>query len=169
MFTVLKSTPYGSLIYWNSRRIFHNDIDLEECIQEVKIATPNFRSLGWSPDVYVKSGLEGYHLGLEVNKDWWEETCAGDQTKRLSKIRTDPDFLTGRVRLLIATLPYSEFNIYTDGNAPAPPWHLAWLKKREEELAQAGWKREEKDAELDLLGAPDCVEHKYFKIEHRSI
>ncbi len=168
-FTVLTSTHYGGLVYCNNRRTFRNEIDFEERIQEIKLGSPTLRSLGWSPDVYVKWEIGGYDLGLEVNKNWREKTCLADETKRLSKVRATPDHLTGTVRLVIATLPYAEFNIYADGNAPAPPRYEAVLKKRDKELTEAGWKREEKDAELHLLGAPDCIEHKYFKIDHRAI
>ncbi|MGB6482080.1 MAG: hypothetical protein WBE86_01185 [Candidatus Acidiferrales bacterium] len=169
MFTVLTRTSYGRLVYWNSRRTFHNKIDFDERIWEIKLDTPTFPSPGWSPDVFVEWGSRGCELGLEVDKEWWEKTCLADETKQLSKISIHAEYLTGRVRLVIATLPRAEFETYATGNAPASLGFDVRLKKLDKKLAQAGWKRKEMDAEWHLLGAPDCIEHKYFKVEHRSI
>lgn len=123
----------------------------------------------WSPYIYFKWGTEGYELGLEVNADWWKDICAADATNQLGKIKTHPEFLTGTTRLLVATLPYSEFGVYSAGNAPASWFATSKQKHRDKELTNAGWKREESDWEMHHLGAPESVKHKYFTVSHRAI
>lgn len=173
VFTVLKSAPPDDLIYWDSRRIFRSEMDFQECIVELKVAHPSWGGNGRSVDLFFKWGADGYEFGLEVNADWWGKVCAADETGHLSKIRTNPEYLTGTTRLVVAILPYSEFRIYTHGNALASLYDAAARKEREKrrnaELANAGWVREESDWELDYLGFPECIKHKYFTVEHRPI
>lgn len=173
VFTVLKSGTPDDLIYWDSRRIFRSDVDFQERIRELKIAQPSWGGNGRSVDLFLKWGTDGYELGLEVNADWWGKVCAADETGHLAKVRTDPEYLTGTTRLVVAILPYAEFRTYTDGNATASWYDAATQKKREErrnaELAKTGWLREESNWELDYLGSPEILKHKYFTIVHRAI
>lgn len=174
VFTMLKPGPFDGLLYWNSHRIFRSEVDFGERIEEIKITHPTLgEGWDWSPDVYLKWGRDGYELGLEVNAEWWERTCAAEEAKQLAKIKSDPQHLTGTTRLAVATLPYSEFAIYAEGNVPASWYDTATLKKQERnkdaELAKAGWKREESDWESHHLGAPEGVKHKYFTVEHKAV
>jgi hypothetical protein len=165
-FTVLEP----GLCFWNSRRRFVSTEEFEERIEEIKIHGPSW---SWSPSVYFKIGIRGYELGLSVNADWWKRICAADETKELANTEADSsDFhLTGHLNLVVARLPYAEFGVYGRGNAVG--YSLSQQRReekaREAEIVRAGWKRQESSAELDLLGAPEGVEHKYFTVEHRAI
>lgn len=168
-FTVLRPQPDAclpGLIYWNSRKTFVSEVDFEEGIEEIKLDHPSFENnprLARSPEVFIKFGAKGYELGLAVLEEWWKQTCAEDKTKEIAKTKTGTDYLTGTTRLVVATLPYSEFRRY-----------FYQVNEKHErntnaQLAQNGWKREEIDSELQLLGAPDEVKHKYFTVAHRAI
>jgi hypothetical protein len=162
-FTVLQprhDAYLPGLIYWDSRQRFVNEVEFEERIEEIKIEHPHLKGRLWSPELYFKPGIHGYELGLTVQEGWWKQICAADEA--LAKIKADTNHLTGMTRLVVAILPFSEFDSYLRESEHND-------RRRKKRLAERGWKREDPDPELALLGAPDCVEHKYFAIDHRGI
>jgi hypothetical protein len=173
LFSVLqpRSDAYlPALIYWDSRRRFVSEVEFEEQIEEIHVENPTLKGHAWEwkPEVYFKGGLGGYEVGLGVNGKWWEQICAADETKELAKTKTDTDPFTGRTQLAVATLPYSEFDIYYHDVAYGSKRRE---KQRNRQLAQNGWKAEDlPDAEIEHVFRPPIrIDHKYFTVEHRHI
>jgi hypothetical protein len=124
---------------------------------------PSYANL---PRVVFKWGSGGYEIGLEVQIDWWEERCKSGEVKELAKLKQRQDHMCGTTRVVVATLPYSEFETYyrTVDQAQIKKLQAEWDKQ----LAASGWKRAaERDSEI-----PDPwsrVEHKYVSVSHRNI
>ncbi len=129
---------------------------------------PFFHHPRWSslPRLCFKWGTGGYEIGLEVQDDWWEHLRGSKGMGELAKVKEHRDHLCGTTRLVIATLPYSEFGLYYQSV------DYDSMKKLQEvmdkQLEANGWKRKvERDSEI---GDPwSHVEHKYFTVSHRSI
>ncbi len=180
-FTVIKPPADDGLLpgltFWDNRKVFLAEVELSEPVIEVE---DNFSLPGrgeehpflhhpkWStlPRFCFKWGTAGYEIGLEVQDDWWEHLCRDKEIGELSKIKGDRDHLCGTTRLVIATLPYSEFSLYygkVDYN------DLTKVQEAmDKQLEANGWKRKvERDSEI--RDPWSHVEHKYFAVSHRSI
>jgi hypothetical protein len=180
-FTVIRPPSSEGLLpglaFWNNGKVFLNDLELEAAIIENKDVLPRFRHgekhdifdhPSWAslPRIVFKWGDGGYEIGLEVQVDWWKERCQSGELKGLANVKQHIDYMCGTTRLVVATLPYSEFAAYYRSI------DYAELKKLQEEwdkqLLTKGWQRKaDRDSEI-----PDPwfrVEHKYFSVSHRSI
>jgi hypothetical protein len=181
LFTVIKAPSATRLLpgltYWNNRKVFLSDVELSESVIEIKddafmprigAVHPFLRHPEWArlPEVYFKWGSGGYELGLEVQADWWKELCANPEMAEVSKIKSQPDHLCGTTRLVIATLPYSEFAPYYQD----VPYNK--MKKLQDEvnkqLASFDWKRPV-ERESEIRDPWSHIEHKYFTVAHREI
>jgi hypothetical protein len=178
-FTVIRPPSSEGLLpglsFWNNEKIFLNDLELEAAI--VKTEGMGFRHgqkhdffdhPSWStlPRMVFKWGDGGYEIGLEVQMEWWDERCKSGDVKELANLKQDKDHMCGTTRVVVATLPYSEFEAYYRAN------NYEKLKKLQDEwdkqLVAKGWQRTvEGDSEI-----PDPwsrIEHKYFSVAYRSI
>jgi hypothetical protein len=178
-YTVLNERERGSLVYWNNHHVFQTGIDLWEDLAPVGIEPDeeheelervmsilNDRG-GKAPiQFFCKLGLidlktVGYLLGFIV-PDWWWEKNRSACPKPIQEDRGKVP-LTGQVKITVAVIPYSEFLAY-EGT-----WNERASLKLDQECEQFGWKREERDTEDRLLGAPESIKHNYFTVEHREI
>jgi hypothetical protein len=181
-FTVIKPPVDEGLLpgltFWDNRKVFLVEVELSEPVIEIENEFslrgrgqehPFFHHPKWSslPRFCFKWGTGGYEIGLEVQDDWWEHLRESNKAiGNLAKIKGARDHLCGTTRLVIATLPYSEFSLYYQ-NVDHDD-----LKKVQEamdkQLESNGWKRQvERDSEIRDPWAH--VEHKYFTVSHRSI
>src|SRR5467141_684320 len=126
-FTVIKPPSEEGLLpglaFWNNQKVFLNELELSEPVIEeegdglrLRFGEKHkfFDHPSWSslPRVVFRWGTKGYEIGLEVQNDWWKERCKSGELKELAKIKEHSDYLCGTTRLVIATLPYSEFAAY---------------------------------------------------------
>jgi hypothetical protein len=179
-FTVLKpmtenSQPPG-LMYSDNLKFFLNEADLSESIMPIDDdlgrygqAHPLFNHPKWSqlPEVYFKWGVGGYEIGLEVHDDWWKDLSKDGEVGELSKLTQHRDSRCGTTRLLIASLPYSEFSIYYQD----VPYEQMQKHQdaRDKLLEEKGWKRQHDDPDAEIRDSWSRVEHKYFAVAHRTI
>ncbi|HET7107269.1 MAG TPA: hypothetical protein VFI38_10695 [Candidatus Acidoferrum sp.] len=181
-FTVIRPPSeqdlWPGLTFWNNEKVFLNELELSEPVIENEDDGMRFgfgekhkffNHPSWSslPRVVFKWGMKGYELGLEVQADWWKERSQSGELKKLAKIEEHTDHLCGNTRLVIATLPYSEFAVYYQ--------HVDYDKQgkvqaeRDKQLEANGWKRKEEDKDSEIRDPWSRIEHKYFSISHRSI
>jgi hypothetical protein len=187
-FTVLQRRPDAllpGLTFWDSRKRFLN-------------GTPDFREAIWDtqidhgfPELYFRassdpnpmhdvpnSGIDWknckpefvWELGLIVPEEWWKKACDADST--LAQVLTETDLAgpppPANKRLIIARLPYCEFDIYFRPNIH---FHhgghdMRELKRRREQLSSRGWEWEE-DQVPGEYGV--TTRHKYFTVYHRKL
>jgi hypothetical protein len=84
----------------------------------------------------------------------------------LAKAETSTNHLTGTIRVTIATLPYSEFDLYyraVDYKDMAKA-----QEERDKRLTAYGWKRNE-DRNPEVSDPWSRIEHKYCSISHRGV
>jgi hypothetical protein len=182
-FTVVRppfdNGPPPGLIYWNDRKVFLSGMELSESIVEINDESfsprlgdrhPFFEHPRWArlPQVYFKGGIDGYELGLEVQDDWWKHLCESAEIGELSKIKTYRNHLCGTTRLTVATLPYSELNIYYHDVWDSVDRWIEWEKVRNKQLEAHGWKRED-GGDSEIRDPWSNIKHKYFTVSHRGL
>src|SRR5450432_1521748 len=162
------------LTFWDNRKRFLTEVDISESVIEIGhkfkrgeghqfFHHPAYSNL---PRFAFKWGRRGYEIGLEVQDDWWKHLCSDGELGELAKIKDHKDYPCGTTRLVVATLPYSEFGPYYQSN------DYANVKKQREvidkQLVANGWKRKiERDSEI--RDPWSRIEHKYFSVSHRGI
>jgi hypothetical protein len=172
LFTVIRLPSAGlppGLTYWNNRKVFVNKLELSESIIKSESMFdgeqhPFFKHPSWStlPRLYFWWDVDGYELGLEVQYDWWKRLCESGEIGELGKIKTRSNQLCGTTRLVIATLPYSEFESYYQNV------DYGQQKVWDKQLEAKEWKRKVvKDSEI--RDPWSHVDHKYFAVSHRDI
>jgi hypothetical protein len=160
-----------TLVYSNDRRSFASDVDFEEPMITIErehgilADDPLFRR----DDVllFVKSGWDGYNLGIIVPDWWWGEVKASCP----KPMEESKDSSTGRVELILATISYREFDCYWQ---PAERGSAFYFKTEKQirdrtdgQRNKFGWMKVERP---DIPGIWDVsIEHKYFTVEHRAI
>jgi hypothetical protein len=85
----------------------------------------------------------------------------------LSKLTQHRDPRCGTTRLLIASLPCSEFSIYYQ-DVPYEQMQKQ-QQARDKLLEEKGWKRQHDDPDAEIRDPWSRVEHKYFAVAHRTI
>jgi hypothetical protein len=180
-FTVIRPPADDGLLpglaFWDNRKVFLAEVELSEPVIQIEDAFglpargeehPFFHHPKWSnlPELCFKWGAGGYEIGLEVQDDWWEHLRENNKIGDLAKIKVHRDHLCGTTRLTVATIPYSEFGLYYQNVG------YDSLKKVQEgmdkELDINGWTRKiERDSEI--RDPWSRIEHKYFRVSHRSI
>ena len=180
-FTVIRPPSDDGLLpglaFWDNAKRFLNELELNEPIIDQEderlrfgfgekhkfFDHPNWSSL---PRIVFRWGIKGYEIGLEVQDDWWNERCQSGELKELANVKKHTDHLCGATRLVIATLPYSEFAAYYQKINYAQQKRLQeeWNKQ----LEANGWKRKEEE-DSEIQDPWWHVEHKYFSVSNRSI
>jgi hypothetical protein len=182
-FTVIRppsSSVYSSLpglTYCNDRKIFLAALELSE-----RIALPggwsedrSFKHEWWgtAPEFFFRAGDNGYELGLEVERDWWENLRKTGEIGELAKIKSPKELKTSyrnnRLRLVTATLPYSAFSSYYE-ELDYDQRHKQ-SEVSEKEIAAHGWKHKLDNSgfERPVPRGLREIEHKYFTVEHWSV
>jgi hypothetical protein len=106
---VLSSDPNGDyLVHWNSRNqhnFYTSRIATNVRLEFLKVPG---RWGGSSPDFYMRSGRDGYEIGITVLDEWWKV-----HEERLSKSgiikEQHREWNFGTIRLTLAVLPYRVF------------------------------------------------------------
>ena len=108
----------------------------------------------------MKNGRDGYSLGIIVPMEWWKEakgTCPAPLE--------ESSYHENGVRLVLANLPYCEFDLYCEPSTIELEWVDRVNARRDAQRSKFGWKKRE----FEELGFPDIIEHKYFTVEHEHI
>lgn len=181
VFTVIRPPADEGLLpgltFWDNRKTFLSEVELSGSIIEVRDESawrhrgeehPFFEHPKWAglPEVYFRWGTGGYELGLEVQDKWWEQLCKSGGMGELVKFKEHRDHMCGTTRLVIATLPYSEFGVYYQNV------DYGQMKKQQEardkQLEANGWKRKI-EGDSEIRDPWSHVEHKYFTVSHRGV
>jgi hypothetical protein len=122
-------------------------------------------SFGSHPELRIKPWKGGYRISLNVSetwfeKGWWEAIQSKLQFNK-KDVWTSRDFLTGTCDVPLAVIPPEEFLLHY--------FNAGSLRARKAALAKNGWTEEESNWELQALGAPVELSHRYVKIAHREI
>lgn|SRR5487761_115208 len=179
VFTVVAAPSADSLLpgltYSDNHKSFVSEVEFSESIagyvedMRSEHEPPFFKHPRWGnlPEVYFKSGSGGYELGLEVQDDWWEQVCKTGEIGELAKTKSDRNHLCGTTRLLVATLPYSEFDVYYGAN-DYDSRKVQQEAARGKQLEANGWKpKVERD--MEIRDPWRRIDHKYFAVAHRGI
>jgi hypothetical protein len=180
-FTVIRPPSSEGLLpgltFWNNHKTFLNDLELEAAIierdeEDQPIGSEKkhrfFDHPSWAslPRIVFKWGAGGYEIGLEVQIDWWKKRCQSGELNELANLKQHTDHLCGTTRIVIATLPYSEFAVYYRSIEYAEQQKLQ--EESDKQLLANGWQR--KAARDSEISDPwSSVEHKYFSVSHRSL
>jgi len=126
LFTVIGRQPdfeLPGLTYWDDHKVFVNELEFSGSVivkeddmgfSRPKGKHPFFNCPKWSdlPRVFLRPGIHGYELGLEVQSDWWKDLCNRGEAGALAKIDRHTDERCGATELVLARLPYSAFVEY---------------------------------------------------------
>jgi hypothetical protein len=120
---------------------------------------------GSHPELKIKPWKGGYRISLNVSETWfadgWWEAIQAKLQFNKQDVWDSRDFLTGTCNVPLAVIPPEEFLLHY--------FNAGSLKGRKAALAKHGWTEEESNWELDALGAPVDLTHRYVKIVHREI
>jgi len=180
-FTVVgaqRDVDLPGLVYWDNRKSFVTRVDFEEPVKTVKFEEPVTilagleEALGLPPREvtwFFRDGGGGYELGLTVPTGWWKRIRATSDIGELAKTDAEDDALTGNTQLVVATLPWQEFDIYYHKNEYVD--HERRQKQKEladKQLSKYGWKQKDRSGG-EVPDPWHRLEHRYFTIQHRSI
>src|ERR1039458_5383227 len=113
------------------------------------------RSYEWTPELFIKGSFGGYSFGIRVHEEWWKENKA--RVAAGVVLEEDHEYNFGRVRLMLAILPYLVMNEFY---IPPAPGHEDRVK---EVVAKHGWTNESRGGgEIPYYG--EDYEHKYVKV-----
>lgn len=146
-FTLIKSDSESELVYYDDSPSFYSEVDFTKALTFLKPHKVDAVLTTFTPKIYIRSGIEGWELGVITAKSIEKTVIAGDRNNLIK----------------IATIPYSLFSLsrYNYG-----------IEKDEavkERLQKNGWEFD-KDAEefsRDVLfQVPKKLNHKYFTVEY---
>jgi len=158
-----------TLIYWNHDHSFASEIDFEEEMVPIKAKREVEIPMLGDYDFYffAKWAVDGYNLGIVVPDSWWhtkKQMCP----KPFMEVSRHP---TGQVELVLATIPYREFDVYWK----PVEWNSAYnentIKRRDAYRVKFAWAAiiDEDDAPELALDLPEGIYHKYFEVKHRAV
>lgn len=175
-FTVVQeSEDARRIIYSDNRHAFKSIMESEEELNPIRVTPISKRESATEQpksDIrfFMRYGQKDYELGLRVPTRWW--AAVRDSCPR--PVREDEDHPTGRVDLVLALIPFAEFDYWQPLQ-----WSAARHKRILSEanqlrgcLASLGWKSIEIDPDVRSelgLHSPEILEHKYFYLEHQDI
>jgi hypothetical protein len=154
-----------TLIYRNDHRTFVTEVNFAETLEPLVI-DPVYPSktaglLKSDVGLFMRLGKDGWDIGIEVPLPWWNEVRAscpkplGQEEKHSA------------VRLVLATVPYLESQVYWETAEHAGPVR-EWLENRRGVLSKFDWKDAQSDGEGMYLPYFK-IEHRYFTVAHDSI
>jgi hypothetical protein len=159
-----------TLIYSNDYQVFMSEIDVRENLHGVTIPNESEtmqRNLGdYEPRFFIKIGMHGYDLGIEVQNSWWE---------RIKAICPKPldekqEHLFGTVKLVLAKIPLEEFTPYWEPVEYDSNFHERFEKKQKQGREKYGWTAQKfPDDEPWRTRWPTQIEHRYCSVEHSDI
>ena len=167
-----------AVMYFRNRQDFSSVRHIEEVLEPIKL---NHEERGdQNVRFFVKSGTEGYNLGISVPHWWWEKM-------RISCPKPEAvvdDNLTGRVELILAVVPRSEFETYSVPRRSLFGPNNKTLERaqvrRDEQRKKFGWTTSQETFGRNMFGMEDdllyhitksseIIYHKYFAVSHRQI
>jgi hypothetical protein len=159
-----------TLIYSNDYQTFMSEIDLRENLYGVTVPNESEtmqRNFGdFEPRFFMKIGMHGYNLGIEVQHSWWESVKASCP----KPLEEEQEHLFGTVKLVLAKIPLQEFTPYWEPVEYDVNFHERFEKKQKQGREKYGWtKHEFGDDEPWRTRWPTQIEHKYFEVEHSCI
>ncbi len=148
-FTVLRADENSDLIYNNNRQSFHSEVDFREKIEDIKIPNKDIH-IPYTPELWVKWGIEGYEMGITTPESFSKVIMVGD----------DNDLIK------LTTIPYSLFQMHKYRFGVMKPEQI------EEQLKKKGLSKDETNEKFKtdiLFHVSDELNHKYFKIYYEYI
>lgn len=136
-FTILRADSEGSIFYDNNQHLFYSKLDIREKITEIIQKTEHGT---FTPELYVKTGDEGFDIGLITAESMGKSMVGGDE----------------RELLKITTLPYAALGLYK--------WSNMNQGQIDKLISPLGWEREAASEVPTLLEQPVTLEHKYFSV-----
>jgi hypothetical protein len=152
---VLGTSP--DIIHFTDLRFYSGQLKLDVTLEGITLPS-TYRM--WSPEVFIKPGRGGYHIGYprerhRVNDNWWE-TAKGKIAAGVV-LEEDKEWNFATVRLSLAMLPYETTHTYYRETASG---HQAAIK---ELVVKTGWTN-------SALGGPEIgyfgesYDHKYATV-----
>ena len=156
----------GTLIYLNQHQQFTSKLRFSEDMVPIRIKREDDLSGALSEYQPVELFMDEYTLGIEV-PDWWWRRVRGSCPTPVEEYENP---LTGYVKLVLATIPYSEFDLYWQPTAAT--WHEYFRnivpkikRRRDKQREELGWTTKERDDRRE----PEYIDHRYFEVRHRDI
>lgn len=145
------------LLYWNDQKIFLSGLpSFEEPIEELKIKDISGIRWEWSPKLffgYRPGNQRGYTMGLSVWEEWWDSV----KTPDIANTEMYKEHHTGSVYLILATLPYGEFEMdYKERG-----------QDRAKELSDRGWTINDQN-EPEMGWHSIEAKHTYFSVSQHD-
>ena len=170
-FSVVHQSADGeqTLIYLNSYKSFTSEVDLMEDLDIISIIDEKEgyhllrkEKVGF----FAKYGGSGYELGLELPDWWWDKNKASCP----SVVSEKKEYMFGTVRVVLAVVPYREFDTYWQ----PVDWSKGFMdrvnKTQEEHRKKFGWVVDKGKDALELpIYWPTEINNKYFTVQHREL
>lgn len=169
-FTVVQQSDdfERTLIYWHHDNSFASEVEFEQYLPQISAKREVLDPILGDYDFYffARWGTDGYNLGLVVSDSWWHSKktlCP----KPLTEIKRH---LTGQVELVLATIPYREFDVYWQSVQWDSTYNETVSKRRDGYRSKFAWAAMEQDDDPELaLDPPNVLYHKYFELQHRAV
>jgi hypothetical protein len=167
----LQSESQETLIYLNIYKTFVGAVDIIEDLDPVAITKDDeqFEPLRTQRvRFFANSGSDGYQLGLEVPVWWWDVNRASCPTITSEK----KNWMCGTVRIVLATLPYREFDVYWDPLDVADIWDSKFgakvHKTKDEYRRKFEWVESEPGPD-DVPIPWTEINNRYFDVHHKQL
>jgi|SRR5271166_2509026 len=141
----------AELVHFPELGSYSNRLEITLKIESIRRAG---QFSGWSPELFVRLGMEGYDIGINVNEHWWKENKSTVAPGVVLEERTE--YNVGRVRLVMAVFPYQAFHEFYMTSRD----HQVGIKKI---VSAKGWENDALGgAEIGYFG--EEYKHKYVTI-----
>jgi hypothetical protein len=159
-----------TLIFSNDYNFFMSEIDMGE--ELYGLTMPHHRNTlqnvfgDYQPRFFIKYGIEGYDLGVEVESDWWKSmksTCPEPLAER-------QEHAYGITKLILAKVPLQEFTPYWEPVEYDLTFNDQYEKRQRQGREKYGWTllKSRDDDEVRTRQSTQ-IDHKYFSVEHSEI
>jgi len=157
------------LIFWDNHKAFGTELRFSEDM--TPIVFPVFAGT-ISARFFMRPTGEGFGFGIEVRERWWnqfKDTCV------VNPEQIELGHLDGSVRVILAILPATEFNVYHESISPRGRNNSHRIaaerqKHRLEILQRFGWSDKSRGDHDELaITFPTSLEHTYLTIEHGTV
>jgi hypothetical protein len=117
---------------------------------------------------FAKYGGGGYQLGLELPDWWWDKNK--NKASCPSVVSETKEYMFGTVRVVLAVVPYREFDTYWQPVSWSKGFMDRVNKTQEEHRKKFGWVADKRKDALDLpINWPTEINNKYFTVQHNEV